>query len=106
MAARMVHCVKLGRELPGLDEDTSQGRQALKMCLLFGGPQLRDRVKENVSVQAWELWTDYMRMVMNEYRLDPTSDEANAILRQHMEDFFFGQQRNIPNYVPPQGSGG
>jgi Fe-S cluster biosynthesis and repair protein YggX len=47
------------------------------------------------------MWTDYMRMVMNEYRLDPTSDEANAILREHMEEFFFGQQRDIPGYVAP-----
>jgi Fe-S cluster biosynthesis and repair protein YggX len=41
-------------------------------------------------------------MLLNEYRLDPTSDEANELLRQHMEDFFFGQQRAIPNYVPPE----
>lgn len=102
MAARMVHCAKLGRELPGLDEATPAGDQALRMSFLLGGPELRRRVYENVSVQAWGMWTDYMRMVVNEYRLDPTSDDSDQILRRHMEDFFFGQQRDIPNYVPPE----
>lgn len=101
MAAKTVKCAKLQKELPGIDESTPQGDQALRMCLLFGGPELRRRVQESVSAQAWEMWTDYMRMVINEYRLDPTSDQSNETLRQYMEDFFFGQAREIPDYIPP-----
>lgn len=97
-----VTCAKLGQELPAIDPSTPEGDQAARMCLLFGGPALRDRVLAGVSAQAWGMWTDYMRMVMNEYRLDPTSDEANEVFRAHMEDFFFGQQRSIPNYVAPK----
>jgi len=43
-----------------------------------------------------------MLMVVNEYQLDPTSDEANKILKPHMEAFFFGEQTQIPGYVPPK----
>ncbi len=103
MTAKTVMCAKLGRELPAIDATTSSGRQALKMCRLMGGPELAARVQDQVSGQAWEMWTDHMRMIMNEYRLDPSSDEANVILRKYMEDFFFGQERAVPNYVPPPG---
>ena len=104
MAAKTVRCAKLGRELPGIDESTPVGSQALRMCLLFGGAELRRRVHEHVSAQAWDMWADHMRMVINEYRLDPSSNQANEILRRHMEDFFFGQEQAIPNYVPPKPS--
>jgi Fe-S cluster biosynthesis and repair protein YggX len=94
-------CSKLKQELPAIDETSPAGDQALKMSLLLGGPDLRQRVHENVSAQAWEMWRDHMRMVINEYRLDPTADESNEILRAHLVDFLFGAQREVPNYVPP-----
>jgi Fe-S cluster biosynthesis and repair protein YggX len=102
MAAKTVKCAKLGEELPGIDEATPAGRQALKMCLLIGGPELRQRVLENVSARAWEMWTDQMRMIINEYHLDPTSDASNTVLGRFMEEFFFGRPEEIPNYVPPE----
>ena len=102
MAQRTVLCAKLGRELPGLDETTPEGERALKMALLLGGVELRQRVHEHVSADAWNLWKDHMLMVVNEYRLDPTSDAANAVLREHLEAFLFGTGRAIPNYVPPE----
>ncbi len=101
MPARTVRCAKLGRELPGLDESTPEGAQALRVALLLGGPALRQRVHEQVSAEAWALWKDHMRMVINEFRLDPTSDESNGILREHVEAFLFGRARDIPGYVPP-----
>lgn len=101
MAARTVRCAKLGRELPGLDESTPEGAQALRVALLLGGPALRQRVHEQVSAEAWALWKDHMRMVINEFRLDPTSDESNGILREHLEAFLFGRTKDIPGYVPP-----
>jgi Fe-S cluster biosynthesis and repair protein YggX len=102
MSAKTVKCAKLGQELPGIDETTPAGAQALRMCRLLGGTELALRIQESISAQAWQMWSDHMRMIINEYRLDPTSDEANQILRQHLEDFFFGRPRDIPNYVPPE----
>ena len=102
MAERMVHCAKLGRELPGLDESTPEGGRALRMAQLIGGPTMRQRVHDQVSAEAWNLWKERMLMVINEYRLDPTSDSSNAVLREHMEAFLFGNAAEIPNYVPPK----
>jgi len=102
MAERIVHCAKLKRDLPGLDENSAAGSAALKMVLLIGGPELQKKVREQISAEAWKMWTDYQVMVVNEYRLDPTSDRANEVLRKHMEEFLFGTEREIPNYVPPK----
>lgn len=101
MAAPTVKCVKLGQELPGLDPDSSDGRQALKMATMIAGRDFADRLRQGVSAKAWDLWKNHMVMVINEYRLDPMSPESNKVLRAHMEAFFFGEQKPIDNYVPP-----
>jgi Fe-S cluster biosynthesis and repair protein YggX len=102
MAERTVTCAKLGKELPALDETTPDGRSALKMAQLLGGPEMKQRVHDHVSAQAWQMWKDHMRMVINEYRLDPTSDDANPVLAQAMEQFLFGPGGEVPGYTPPQ----
>jgi Fe-S cluster biosynthesis and repair protein YggX len=102
MAAKTVKCAKLKQELPGLDPDTLDGDRALRMALLIGGPELRQRVLDSVSERAWEMWTDHMLMVVNEYQLDPTSDESNQVLKPHLEAFLFGQAKQVPGYVPPE----
>jgi len=102
MSAKTVMCAKLQKELPGIDDTTPEGQQALKMATLFGGPELRDKVAASVSLEAWALWKDHMLMVMNEFRLDPTSDEANAVLAEQMQQFFFGDAGEVPGYVPPE----
>lgn len=102
MPAPTVQCAKLNQPLPGLDPDSPDGRQARKLSMLFGGDELADRVLAGVSAKAWEMWKGHMLMVMNEFRLDPTSSEANKILAQQMEQFFFGESPEIPNFVPPE----
>jgi len=100
MAAKMVLCAKLGQELPGIDADSPDGSRRLRMVKLIA-PQLAERVANAISKQAMDLWDQHMLMVMNEYRLDPTSDAANKILAEHMEAFLFGESAEIPNYTPP-----
>ncbi|MFQ5840759.1 MAG: oxidative damage protection protein [Candidatus Methylomirabilales bacterium] len=103
MATRMVQCVKLARELPGIDPETPQGAAILDMIEATGSPELRKRIYENVSMEAWKLWEGQMTMVINEYRLDMTSSDADAILSSQMEEFFFGEGAALPpGYVPPQ----
>ena len=88
--ARMVMCVKLGRELPGLDEPP------------FDGP-LGQRIYESVSEEAWRQWGEYCKMILNEYRLNPAHKEAQEVIVKYMEDFFFGQGAALPaEYVPPE----
>ncbi len=102
MAERLIQCAKLRAELPAIDETSSDGQRAMRMALLIGGRPLQQRIRDQISAKAWAMWTDHMRMVINEFRLDPTSDQANQVLAQHMEAFFFSEQVEVPNYVPPK----
>jgi Fe-S cluster biosynthesis and repair protein YggX len=87
--AHMVNCVKLGKELEGLDEPP------------FDSP-LGQKIYENVSKQAWLGWTDHMKMLLNEYRLQPWKKEHQDFIVQQMEAYFFGEGAEVPKeFVPP-----
>jgi Fe-S cluster biosynthesis and repair protein YggX len=102
MAAHTVYCVKFQKEAPGLDAEDLQGQVALDMVESVGGQELRQRVYENVSQEAWELWKRRLTMLMNEYRLNMMDPQTDAFIRQQMEDFFFGEGAALPpGYVPP-----
>ena len=91
IAKRMVFCVKFQREMPGLDE------------VPFDNHPLGQRIYENVSKEAWKMWLEQMKMIMNEYRLNLGTQEAQEFLLKQMEDYFFGQGAALPpGYVPPQ----
>jgi len=88
MAQRMVQCVKLHKELPGLDEAPWAG-------------ELGQRIYENVSQEAWGQWLNLLRMLINEYRLVPSTKEAQDFIAKQMEAFFFGEgSAHPPDYVP------
>lgn len=90
---RMVHCVKFDKDLPGLDRPPWKG-------------ELGKRVYENVSKDAWKLWLEYSKMVMNEYRLNPLDPNSQKIMEEQMEQFFFGEGAKLPEgYVPPKAKG-
>ena len=58
---------------------------------------------ENISAEAWKLWEERMKMILNEYRLMPWQKEAQELVQKHMEDFFFGESAALPpGYVPQQ----
>ena len=89
MAERMVQCVLLRKELPGLEEPPWAG-------------ELGQRIYEHVSQEAWKLWLDHLRMLINEYRLMPATKEAQEFIAREMEQFFFGRgSAPPPAYVPP-----
>src|SRR5574341_354763 len=90
---RMVICVKFGREMPGLDRPP------------WGG-EIGKRVFENVSKEAWKMWIEYSKMLMNEYRLNPLDPQSHKIMEEQMEQFFFGEGAQLPEgYVPPKAKG-
>ena len=88
-SGRMVQCVKFQKSLPGLDAPPWPG-------------ELGQRVYDNVSAQAWKLWEDRMKMILNEYRLMPWQKEAQDLVARHMEDFFFGEGSALPPEYKPQ----
>ncbi|MCY4120284.1 MAG: oxidative damage protection protein [Acidobacteria bacterium] len=87
---RKVQCVKFQKEMRGLDEPPWPG-------------ELGRRIYESVSQEAWKLWEERMKMILNEYRLMPWQKEAQELVARQMEDFFFGAGSALPpEYVPPQ----
>jgi len=92
MSERMVKCVKLGQELPGLKTPPVPG-------------ELGKKVYENVSQDAWNEFLEYFKMVINEYRLDLTSPTADQIFEQKIEEYFFSDNLTMPEgYIPPKES--
>ena len=88
---RNVFCVKLQKELPGLAE------------VPFDGHPLGQRIYDNVSKDAWAMWVEQMKMIMNEYRLNLGTPEAQQFMMKQMEDYFFGEGAAFPpNFVPPR----
>jgi Fe-S cluster biosynthesis and repair protein YggX len=89
-SGRTVRCVKFQKELPGLDAPPWPG-------------ELGQRVYEHVSAQAWKMWEDRQKMILNEYRLMPWQKEAQELIARQMQDFFFGEAAALPpGYVPQQ----
>jgi Fe-S cluster biosynthesis and repair protein YggX len=86
---RLVHCVLLQKEAPGLDKPP------------YGG-ELGKRVFENVSKEAWQMWVRHQVMLINEYRLTPVEPAHRKRLEYEMEKFLFGGGSDAPKeYVPP-----
>ncbi len=90
---RMVQCVKLGRELPGLEKPPMPG-------------ELGQRIYDNISQQAWDMWQEQSTLLINHYGLNLADPEARQLLRQQMEEFLFGGQAEMPEGWVPEGQGG
>ncbi|MHB1847092.1 MAG: oxidative damage protection protein [Deltaproteobacteria bacterium] len=91
--ARLVMCVKLNRELPGLEDAPWPD-------------ELGDRIYDRVSEEAWKLWLEHQKMLLNEYRLNAATPEAYELLHKQCEEFFFGEGAQLPpDYVAPRAKG-
>jgi Fe-S cluster biosynthesis and repair protein YggX len=89
-SGRTVFCAKFQKNLPGLDAQPWPGDLGL-------------RIYENISLDAWKLWEERMKMILNEYRLMPWQKEAQELVAKHMEEFFFGEGAALPpGFVPQQ----
>ena len=86
---RMVHCVKLDQELPGLKRAPYPG-------------ELGQRIYENVSQEGWNLWLQHMTLLINHYGLNLADPRATQLLREELEEFFFGEgERLAENQFSP-----
>ena len=86
---RMVQCVKLGKELPGL-----------KFAPLPNA--LGQKIFDNESQEAWNGWLSYQTMLINENRLSLADARAREYIAGQMENYFFGEQvDSISGYTPP-----
>jgi Fe-S cluster biosynthesis and repair protein YggX len=88
---RTVFCVKFQKEMEGLDE------------VPFDGHPLGQKIFDNVSKEAWKMWVERMKMIMNEYRLNLGTKQAQEFLIQQMDQYFFGEGAALPpDFVPPR----
>lgn len=93
MEQRLVKCVKMGGELPGLPAPPFNN-------------ELGQRIYDNVSQEAWSMFLRHLTMVINEYRLNLASPESDAIVFKTAEDFFFGPGAALPpGYVAEKTKG-
>ncbi len=86
---RMVDCVVLKREAPGLTRVPYPG-------------ELGKRIFENVSEEGWKKWVELQTMIINENGLSTMDPQALERLEQYMVGFFFGEGDFADNpFAPP-----
>jgi Fe-S cluster biosynthesis and repair protein YggX len=87
--AHIVFCTRNKKEMEGLEEAPFDSE--------FG-----QKIYKNVSKAAWGEWVERQKMLLNEYRLQPWTPQAQQFLVEQMEQFFFGEGSALPSdYVPP-----
>jgi len=87
--SRTVMCSKLQRELPAMPYKPFQN-------------ELGQRVYDEISAEAWKMWIEHSKMIVNEYRLDLTSPKAHEVLLEQCEQFLFGEGAALPpDYKAP-----
>ncbi len=88
--ARMVNCIKLGREAEGMDFAPLPGA-------------LGQRLYANVSKEAWAAWLRQQTMLVNENRLNLADARARKYLMEQVEQYFFGDGGDaVQGFVPPK----
>lgn len=86
--SRTVFCQKLQKELPGLNTPTYPG-------------DLGQRIYQEISLQAWQMWLQHQTMLINEKRLSVIEPDTRAYLAGEMEKFLFGGDYDKPEgYIP------
>jgi Fe-S cluster biosynthesis and repair protein YggX len=87
--ARLIQCIKLGKEAEGLDFPPYPG-------------ELGKKIYENVSKEAWAGWLKHQTMLLNENRLNLADARARQYLARQMEKHFFGDGADAAaGFVPP-----
>jgi Fe-S cluster biosynthesis and repair protein YggX len=81
--ARTVHCVKLDKDLDGMEKVPFRG-------------DLGQRIFDTVSAQAWKSWLEHSKMLINEYRLDLTSESGQRLWMTECEKYFYGEGSAVP----------
>jgi len=89
MTERMVKCLLLNEELPGLAFQTYPG-------------ELGKRIYDNISMEAWQKWLKHQTILINEHRLSPIEPAHRKFLEEEMEKFFFGEGSAVPDAFVPE----
>jgi Fe-S cluster biosynthesis and repair protein YggX len=86
--ARIVMCVKFGRPMEGLAKPPIKG-------------EVGQRIWREVSKDAWRMWLEHSKMLINEFRLDLMSEQGQKVWMAELEKYFWGEGSQLPpDYVP------
>ena len=90
-ASRTVQCIKLGQELPGLPFRPFPD-------------ELGQKIYDQVSMEAWQMWLRESPRIINTYRLDLQNPKHQAFLREQMEVFFGFREGDLAEtaWRPPE----
>ncbi|RLB62108.1 MAG: oxidative damage protection protein [Deltaproteobacteria bacterium] len=90
-APRMVQCVKFGKPMEGLAKPPLKG-------------EIGQKVFDQVSKEAWQMWIEHSKMVINEYRLDPMTEHGQQVWMAELDRYFWGEGAQLPpEFVPQDG---
>lgn len=80
---RIVHCCKLNRDAEGMSKAPFPGA-------------LGERIFNEVSKEAWNMWLSHQTMLINEYRLNLLEPKSREFLKEEMQKYFFGEGSEKP----------
>lgn len=87
---KIIHCAKLQKDAEALDRPPYPG-------------ELGQKIYDNISKEAWQLWLNHQTMLINEYRLSMIDPKAREFLKTEMEKFLFGSGSEKPAGYSPLG---
>ena len=73
---KLIHCKFFNEELPQLKEAPYPG-------------ELGEKIHQEISQKAWDLWLGEQTKLINEYRLNVIDPESIQIIENHMYSFLF-----------------
>ena len=86
---RLVYCKKLKKEATGLVKPPLPGN-------------IGQKIYEEISQDAWQLWLSHQTMLINEYRLSVMEPNSRQFLMDEMQKFLFGEGSEKPaGYTSP-----
>ncbi len=89
--ARIVHCSKLKKDLPGLEKPPFPSD--------FG-----KQIFDNVSKEAWDMWIKESVRIINTYRVDLASKEGAQFMVKQMKVYFGFEDGEVAQtaWTPPK----
>lgn len=88
---RLVHCIKLQKELPGLSEPPFP-------------TELGTMIYEQVSKEAWDLWLKESVKFINTYRVDLASKDGTEFMVKQLKVWLGLEQGDLAEtaWTPPE----
>jgi len=87
---RLINCIKLQKQAEGFENAPYPGKVGQK-------------VYDEISKEAWDMWLSHQTMLINEYRLSMIDPKAREFLLKEMEKFLFGTGSDKPSgYINPE----